>query len=178
VIAKRLRAIVDTVFDGNVSAAAQVADVPVPTLHRILDRSVESPRIATLRTLADGLGVPLGWLLGDLTTEQAQEIGPPGIPEALWLIIASHSKRQNALRARIAAVEPHNEEGRRLKRDFEEFNFLPFTSERPLIPALDYLSTLFDSRNERDLRVVRHWADFSTMLLESALQKLKSAQSR
>lgn len=175
--ARRLATVIEIVFAGNLTAAAEAGGVPAPTLHRIMDGSVASPRIGTLRKLADGLGLPLAWLLGDMSTQEAQHVGP-GIPENIWLVLSYHTRRQDALRERITALEANTADGRRLKKDFASFNFLPFTSDTPLSEGLDNLCIHLDPSNKKDLALIRAWADLSTLLLEAALQKLRTTQNK
>ena len=174
-IAKRLALLVSAVFDGNVTEAAGAVEVPVPTLHRILDGSVDTPRLQTLRKFAEGFGVPLAWILGDISTVEAQQFGS-GIPEAVWLVLSYHMRRQNRLRERIGLFEVATETGKSLKEGFMDFNFLPFASEMPMIPALDELSTELDAKDSKDMALIRQWAALSTAFLESALTKLRAME--
>src|SRR4051794_14655556 len=62
---QRLRQAVDSVFDGNVSAAAEGLGVSQPTLHKILSGKTHESKPSTVAHLADRLGVSEAWLRGE-----------------------------------------------------------------------------------------------------------------
>jgi transcriptional regulator with XRE-family HTH domain len=115
--------IVDTVFDGNVKAAADAAGVRQPTLHRILSGEVREPKLSTLRQLADQFGIPLAWMTGEVAL-LPNESGTPEdrIPRWWNLLSLYHDRVQRDLRLWISLVSPKTEQGQRIVDMFAEFS--------------------------------------------------------
>ncbi len=62
-LASRVAGLIRQHFDGSVSAGAQAYGVPQPTLFRIVGGKSESPRVGTLRRIADYHRTTIDWLL-------------------------------------------------------------------------------------------------------------------
>ena len=99
----RLQQVVDVLYAGNETAAAEDAGVLQSTLHRILAGTTTDPKVSTLQLLADGFGVPIEWLMG-----QRQLSAPPeddwivqyDFPDWFTILYWHWRKRTRALRER------------------------------------------------------------------------------
>jgi transcriptional regulator with XRE-family HTH domain len=170
-LATRLRDVVDTVFDGNVLAAAMALGLPVSTLHRILERKVAGPRLDTLYRIAEGLGVSAGWLLGEVSDDQ--EFG--GVPRWRHLIVAHNRRRQRKARAELSTSKPSTARGKRLATAYRGLDWLTDPSTSP-IPHLDLLIEGSARGNRLESRLLRQLAELETALLEAAVVRLKELE--
>ncbi len=62
-LAQQVRFLVDQSHAGSVNAAAKSIGIPQRTLALIASGISESPRLTTIRIIADYYGVRLGWLV-------------------------------------------------------------------------------------------------------------------
>lgn len=103
VMQARLQQVVDVLYAGNETAAAEGAGVLQSTLHRILAGTTIDPKVSTLQLLADGFGVPVEWLM-----EQPELSAPPedvwidryDLPDWFVLLYRQWRKRTRGLRER------------------------------------------------------------------------------
>lgn len=168
-IRERLQRVVDVVFRGNSHAASQAMEVEPSTLHRILEGRVSEARISTVRRLANALGIPVSWLLGELTSQVAQT-SKPLLPEPVWLIWSFHRAHQRKARTALAQAPAAKRKGSRAAQ-LREFRFSPFEKEFP-IPVLTDLITTGDSPTAEELEMVRRCAEFESAVVELAASKL------
>ncbi len=163
-ISLRLRQIVDVVFAGSSHAAAIAADVQPSTLHRLLDGSVSDPRMGTLRSLAESFGVPLGWLVGDMSTEAAQGT-ESNLPEGYWLLRSYHGRRQRAARAAITDQErPHQNHVAENSQEFDYFRNSALSPEQSVAALIRAIPEQEPDRLDYERRL----AQLETDLLERA----------
>ena len=111
-MAMRLEQVVDVLYGGNETAAAEDAGVQQSTLHRILAEITKDPKISTLQMLADGFGVPVEWLMGqtDLSaTPEDHWIDKYGLPDWFSLLYRQWRKRTRTLREKLseAGLQAH-----------------------------------------------------------------------
>lgn len=108
----RLQQVVDVLYEGNETAAAEAAGVQQSTLHRILAGTTIDPKISTIQLLADGFGVPAEWLMGqrDLSAPPEDDwIEAERLPDWFSLLYRQWRKRTRALRERLseAGLQAH-----------------------------------------------------------------------
>ena len=101
---ERLQRVVDVLYAGNETAAAEDVGVQQSTLHRILAGTTVEPKVSTLQVLADGFGVPVEWLMGQTDLSASPEddwIDRFGLPDWFSLLYRQWRKRTRALRERL-----------------------------------------------------------------------------
>ena len=99
----RLQQVVDVLYAGNETAAAEDAGVLQSTLHRILAGTTIDPKVSTLQLLADGFGVPVEWLMGQGNLSAPPEddwIDQYDFPDWFAILYWHWRKRTRALRER------------------------------------------------------------------------------
>lgn len=87
-LAERVRLLIERHDQGNMSAAAHRAGMPVATLDRIVRGVVTNPRRSALQSIAALYGVSIDWLLGGAEPPARlarAEAGAPSVDEALRL---------------------------------------------------------------------------------------------
>lgn len=105
---KKLRQIVDVVFDGNQKEAADAAQINETTFHRILVGKTKSPTIGTIQRLADGFGVTVGWLTGADAISELPGYFSGNYPDWFWLLLAYRRRRCDSLLKWLAQLTPSN----------------------------------------------------------------------
>lgn len=167
---KRLARLVDVVFEGNVYSAARAAGIPQPTLQRLLEGTTAQPRIGTVKRLADGYGVPMGWLLGELPSEGAQ--GPmAALPEPLWLIQAHYRSAQRGMRMWIRNARAPDEKAKEIIQYFQDFSISPLEG----YPNQQFTDELFkgDELDAYSLSLLKGSLSLETELLLNAVRLLR-----
>jgi hypothetical protein len=175
----RLTRIVNAVFDGNVTAAATQARISPIGLHRVLHGKVTGPRLNTIQDYAESFGVPLAWLLGELSTTDAQPDGVD-LPEPFWLILAFNRHRQERVREKLRSQRPATATARQIQNAFVLFDFFPLSPDFP-DQRVTVLAKQLNPKNVADLAVIRRCAELESLLLETAegvVQRLESEGRR
>jgi transcriptional regulator with XRE-family HTH domain len=62
-LAERVAALVERVYEGSVNRAAKDMDMPQSSLSQIVSGHIKSPRMATIKTIADFFDADLTWLI-------------------------------------------------------------------------------------------------------------------
>ncbi len=168
-IGTRLARIVRIVFNGNSFAAAKAARMEASTLHRLLVGDVEGPRLSTVERLADAFGVPVGWLLGEISCPDQNEM-----PEAYWLILCYHRHRQRVFRNEKTTQRKMQPNSTKL---FEPLAF-DLRPGQTVIPMAS-MTGLFASSapNEKQINLFREAAELETAIVEAA-DKMLAASDR
>ena len=175
-IAQRLNSIVRTVFEGNALDAATAAAVLPSTLTRLLTGSVVAPRLTTVQALSDAFGLPVGWLIGELSTAGAQA-GEAPLAESFWLLSRYYGRRQLADREwlmRVAgpSVTGTNREAREIIKYFSKFRLLPDGGSE-LNVALSAVVDFSKEGGTAELEIFRSLAVLETNLLAAAVARLR-----
>jgi transcriptional regulator with XRE-family HTH domain len=142
------------------------------TLHRLVEGGVQEPRIGTLRKLADAFGVPIGYLLGDISADAAQGPSSP-LPEPYWLIQSFHRRRQETTRNWLRKVSGVPSHEREFLIDFLDFKFSPLGADFP-IPGVQHLVEPIGNPTSHQIGIVRRFAEMESELIEAAAERLKS----
>lgn len=170
-LAERLSQVVGIVFAGNVHQAAQAGGVPTSTLHRILEGQVEDPRIGTLRRLAEGFGVSVGWLTGEV--DDAVEFREA--PTWKSLILRYNETRQRPLRAALAGAT--TKAGKRLAATYAELNWLERKGEGPIPePHLIFEDAPRQGDDDRTA-LLRQVGELETAILNAAVRRLSRMEA-
>ena len=109
-VRRRLREVIDALFDGNVKAAAAAAGVAQPTLHKIVSGDVAESKGSTIERLADAYGIPVGWLRGEVELLPGETVGGRG-PRWLNLIRLYTMRTQHNQVGFFAGDEIENHSG-------------------------------------------------------------------
>jgi transcriptional regulator with XRE-family HTH domain len=177
-LSERLARVVDVVFGGNALEAASAAGMLPSTLHRLLQGSVQAPRLSTLKSLADTFGVPVGWLIGEVSTSGGQSAETP-LAEVYWILQKFYRRKQLADREwiRVAASDPkmvNIPEIKEMINLFRNFRLMPdgggTLPGRFLPPAIvDFTK----SGTQPEVEIFRNLALLETHLLAVAVAKMK-----
>jgi transcriptional regulator with XRE-family HTH domain len=180
ILRDRLSLVVNVVFGGNAFSASQAAGLQASTMHRILEGKVAEPRLSTIRRIADAYGLPLPWLLGEMTEGQARlataaadltDFWPQ--PQNAWLVYAYHRTRQQPAREWLARAYSDAPSTQATIEQLRRFDFVPAAASFP-VPAIRRILAEGDERTDADLAVTRMCAEMETAVLEYAVEKLKA----
>lgn len=169
----RLRLVVEHVFAGNSAAAAKAADMEPSTLHRILNDRVGDPRLTTAQRLADSFGVPVSWLLGEASAEQAQG-DKAAVPLPLWLIRSYHDKVQSRARELLRQSQVGDNRMRRLMGELAGLQLFP-RDGRASVPALPAIIDV-QSPSRKEVTMLRSLAEIETAVLDHAIARLRQRE--
>lgn len=163
---ERLQCVVDIVFGGNSVAAAKAAKIEPSTLHRILAGGVTSPRLGTIEYVAKAFGLPVGWLVGEIDSQNS-------LPVPYWLILSFHRTRQLPARERLRAVG-----GKRNVNELSESFLFDLRPKEKTLPVRS-LHDLFAAKEPSDEQIAlfRRTAELETAIVEAA-DKLLAVRSR
>lgn len=168
-VSVRLSLVVDAVFAGNVSKAATAVDVPTPTLHRIVTGQIQSPRIATIRQIADRLGVSASWLIGERS--DGDEFGHSSPWRAL--ITAYNARRAEELRLKLRHLKPRTAKARRIAAAYQKMSW----EVEPPVPALN---DLIDEDGDDDrflVLMLREFGGLQAELMTRAIERVRELDS-
>lgn len=177
-LAVRLSAIVDAAFGGNAVAAAHAASLPASTVHRVVEGKVTAPRLTTLEALAEAYGLPLSWLVGEVSAREAQHGAEVVLPEALWIVRQTFRRRQRDDRRWLDRVETShaysdNPEIRKIVADFSDFRLLPDGTGTALDVQLLPVIAEAEPVGEQEIIAYRALAEAETRVLALAVKRLK-----
>jgi Helix-turn-helix len=108
---RRLRTIIEEVFEGNVNKAAEEIGFSQPTLHKILSGQIGESKDSTISALAEKFGVSAAWLRGETDLP-----GPARyVPLNLALLFLYHERRQRPTREWLANFKPQSQHGKEVQ---------------------------------------------------------------
>src|SRR6185312_162270 len=175
----RLSRVVQVVFDGDATAAAHAASTLPSTLHRILEGKVEAPRISTVAKMADGFGLPFAWLIGEVSTADAQAKEPVRLWEPYWLISRFHRRTQQFNRSWLARVKEdrnngYNREAIKIIADYTDFGLIPNGSGDAVLDL--YIKPLINlpaPGTAVEIALYRRLAEVETEMVALAVKRLR-----
>ena|ERR1700682_5836404 len=174
-ISARLRLIVEVVFEGNAKAAAEGTHLKAPAFHRLLTGGIENPRISTISKLSEFLGVPIEYLVGTVSAEEAQGT-IDRLPEELWLLRSYYTFRQRRSRDWLATYAQRIRPQKRVDCgdliNLSKVFLFPLDPTSPLKSSIGAaLGTL--GAHPKVFDSVRQLYKAETALLEQAVETLK-----